>query len=393
MDGRRLHHFDALRAFAMALILPVHALGLMAMQGHWNDLEASTYWVLHAFRMPLFFLVAGFFAALMLESRGLRRFLRIRAVRIGLPLAVGVVFVVPVLTACIRAASIAPFRPGSSTVLGTLTDLYPSYLWFLWYLVLLYAIVLVARPAAGWFEGAFAAAKVAMSWLLTSRAGPLLLAAPTAALLYRQPTWMAGPSPANSFKPAFDLLAYYGLFFLSGWALFAIPGLRAQIEARPRRYVLYATLALPPALALYLLQAEPAVGQGRWFHLLALLLLSVSTWSIVFALLGLSKRHLSTYNPRLRNWADASYWIYLSHFVPLAALAALIGGIAMPGMLRFTVLIAATLALVYPAYNAFVRHSLIGRVLHGPKPRRKAPSLGQKRQQGTELDLGLGQLG
>ncbi|HEX7244643.1 MAG TPA: acyltransferase family protein [Solirubrobacterales bacterium] len=374
----RLHHLDALRALTMVLILPAHALALIGLQSGWNSLEAATFWTIHVFRLPLFFLIAGFFAALLLETRGPGGLVRNRTIRIGVPLLLGVALVVPVLNVCLFEASAQPNRSAGGA-LDTLTQVQPSYLWFLWYLVLLYAIALPAQRLVGRRPAAASLHRTG-SKLLGHPLAPLLLAVPTGLLLYRQPAWIAGSSHTQTFAPAPDLLAYYGLFFFSGWALFAVPGLRSSIESRPGIYSLLAGLALPPALAFYLLHSQPAIGASRAFHLLALLLLSISTWSIAFALLGLSRRHLSDENPRLRAWADSSYWIYLSHFVPMAALAALLVGIAMPGTLRAALLVAITFALVYPAYWAFVRYTFLGRVLHGPRIRPRADRLPPTRQ-------------
>ena len=74
----------------MVLILPAHAVALIGLRGGWNDAEAAVYWLIHVFRLPLFFLVAGFFAALLLEARGTGAVVRNRLVRIGIPLVVGV---------------------------------------------------------------------------------------------------------------------------------------------------------------------------------------------------------------------------------------------------------------------------------------------------------------
>jgi glucan biosynthesis protein C len=353
----------------MFLLLPAHALTLIALQrGGWNDLEDSVFWAIHVFRLPLFFLVAGFFAALLLNSRGVPSLLHNRAIRIGVPLVLGVLTVAPLLSLCLHAASGGTFRPGETT-LATFTTPRPSYLWFLWYLMLLYVGALGLRSVLGNHGSAMAALRGAGAWLLSHRLGPVLLAVPTAVLLYRQPTWMAG-TPPDSFMPDPALLAYYAIFFAAGWTIFATPGLRNSIELRPWRYVALTALALPAALALYLMQSEPSIGEGRRFHILALLLLSVATWSMVLGLLGISRRFLKTHNPRLRYLADASYWIYLSHLLPMAALAVLILDLNIADGLRFALLIAATLSLIYPAYGAFIRHSAIGRVLHGPRPRR-----------------------
>lgn len=366
----RLHHLDALRALAMVLILPVHALGLIGIRDGWNDVEASIFWVLHAFRMPLFFMIAGFFGARMVEVRGGAGLLRNRAVQIGVPLVLGTIFVVPLLTVCTHAVSGEAGGPGSSGLLATLAALEPSYLWFLWYLVLFYATSLAGRRALSRRGVVVERARSAGGRLLANPIAPLLLAIPTALLLYWQPTWIVETTPAKSFVPVPELLAFYGIFFLAGWMLFATPGLREAIESRPRRYALLASLTLPPALALYLLQGNPAVGEGRFFHILALLLLCAATWSTVLGLLGLSRHYLGDYSPRMRYWADASYWIYLSHFLPMAALALVLTNFAMPWSVRVALLSSATLTLIYFAYSTFVRHSVVGRVLHGPRPRR-----------------------
>ncbi|HEU4943627.1 MAG TPA: acyltransferase family protein [Solirubrobacterales bacterium] len=370
MSSERLHHLDALRALTMVLILPAHAVALMGLRGGWNDAEATIYWLIHVFRLPLFFLVAGFFAALLIDARGTGAVVRNRLVRIGIPLVVVVAAVAPGLAVLLQEVATDPLSAGPDG-LGAFTDLKPSYVWFLWYLAMLYATALGLRFAFGHSAGLRERLGHAGARLIPHGLAPLLLAVPCALLLYRQPTWIA-EAPGGSFVPHFDLLAYYGLFFATGWALFALRGLREQIELRPRRYALFAAASLPPALALFLLQDVPAIGGSRWLHLLALLLLSVTTWSLVFALLGLSRRLLRRPAPRLRYWADASYWIYLSHFPVMAAFALVLFELALPNSLRLTILTVATLLVIYPAYGLLVRHTAVGRVLHGPRPAEKA---------------------
>jgi peptidoglycan/LPS O-acetylase OafA/YrhL len=363
--SERLHHLDALRALTMVLILPAHALALIALSNErWTGEERAAYWLIHVFRLPLFFLVAGFFAALLLEARGIRSLLANRLVRIGIPMLVVILIIAPPLDLLVQSQMGLHIRPRG---VEAFWDFQPSYVWFLWYLALLYAITLLAR----WRLSALPATRRLLfglgSRLLAHWAAPLLLAIPCAFFLYRQPTWVAEPSSFN-FQLHPDLLAYYGIFFLCGWVLFAADGLR-KIESRPGTYLALAALALPPALVLYLLQSEPVIGTSRAIHLLALLLLSVSTWSLVFGLPGLARRFLREPQPRLRYWADASYWIYLSHFPIMVVVGLVVFALPMPDGLRLVLLVFITLGLVFPAYGAFVRHTAIGRVLHGPRPR------------------------
>jgi glucans biosynthesis protein C len=373
MNSKRLHHLDALRALTMVLILPAHALALIGLRGGRNDVEAALYWLIHVFRLPLFFLIAGFFAALLVEARGTGAAVRNRLVRIGIPLVVVVAIVAPVLALLLQGVSIDGNYPGPNG-LAAFTDFQPSYVWFLWYLAMLYATALALRFVLERSPSLREQLHRAGSHLIPHQVAPLLLALPCALLLYRQPTWIA-EAPATSFVPRSDLLAYYGMFFAAGWALFAIRDLRDRIESQPRRYAFFAAFSLPPALALFLQQDVPAIGASRGFHLLALLLLSVTTWSLVFALLGLSRRFLRESNPRLRYWADASYWIYLSHFPVMAALALVLFELSLPDSLRLVILVLATLAVIYPAYSILVRHTAIGRVLHGPRPARQVRAL------------------
>ena len=54
-----------------------------------------TFFVIHVFRMTLFFVLAGFFARLLFHRRGVRAFIRDRATRIVVPLVVGLGGVLP----------------------------------------------------------------------------------------------------------------------------------------------------------------------------------------------------------------------------------------------------------------------------------------------------------
>ncbi len=102
MDTRR-HDLDALRAFAMLLGIALHA-ALSFVELPWvvqDRFRSPGFGLLasaiHGFRMPLFFLLSGFFTAMLWRKRGLGGLLRQRAKRIALPLALGCVTIVPAM--------------------------------------------------------------------------------------------------------------------------------------------------------------------------------------------------------------------------------------------------------------------------------------------------------
>ena len=93
----RLHYMDNLRALAMlagvvfhvalAYSVLAHPLWPTADRGQSLIVDAFV-WFFHLFRMPLFFVVAGFFAALLVQKRGMAGMLKNRLMRIILPLIV-----------------------------------------------------------------------------------------------------------------------------------------------------------------------------------------------------------------------------------------------------------------------------------------------------------------
>jgi peptidoglycan/LPS O-acetylase OafA/YrhL len=101
-DTRR-HDLDALRAFAMLLGIVLHAaLSFMDIPWPVQDRARAPEFgfvvsAIHGFRMPLFFLLSGFFTAMLWRKRGLGGLLKQRAMRIALPLALGCVTIVPVM--------------------------------------------------------------------------------------------------------------------------------------------------------------------------------------------------------------------------------------------------------------------------------------------------------
>jgi hypothetical protein len=98
VESLRYHALDRVRATAMLLGVVYHSLmfrmfvgaatpGPPGMGGRGADAYFQDW--LHSFRMPLFFLISGFFGRMMLEKYGTGRYLRKRWSRIGVPLVLG----------------------------------------------------------------------------------------------------------------------------------------------------------------------------------------------------------------------------------------------------------------------------------------------------------------
>lgn len=121
----RRHDLDALRAVAMFLGIVLHG-ALSFSPGLWMVQDTQQHKgfeifiaAVHGFRMPLFFLLSGFFTAMLWRKRGLKALIAHRFKRIFLPMLIGVFTICPlVLVAVGWAASSAKPKPAKESKAG-----------------------------------------------------------------------------------------------------------------------------------------------------------------------------------------------------------------------------------------------------------------------------------
>ncbi len=361
---------DALRASTMLLIVPVHAATLLAINGHGGAWATAVYWLVHVFRLPLFFAMSGFFLALLLTDKGLHDTARNRTVRIVVPLLVGLVTLVPLLVFAAQQTGIA-LSLNHSTTGGDPFTFEPSFLWFLWYLL----IIDGAAISLHLFAPGFLRAGGKCFGALVGRpvGGIPLLAFPTVLALWTATNWTADPA-TDTFVPNLSVLADYALFFGLGATLYVRRGLVAAAGRRAWRWGACALAATLPAALLFTLHNSSASSLPA-VHGAALLIYAIATWTSLIALVGFAERYLNRPRPALRYMADSSYWIYLSHMPAMVPIVALVGTTALGTAPQFLLATAGSLAFSLLTYPLFVRYTVIGHVLNGPRtrPRRRRP--------------------
>ncbi|MCX6599868.1 MAG: acyltransferase family protein [Acidobacteria bacterium] len=314
VPAERLPGLDLLRALMMLLGIVVHT-GIPyasggTSPGYWVAPQQSIgvtvlLLVIHHWRMPVFFFLAGLFGRRLLLRYGAADFLRHRARRILLPWLVSLAVITPVMP------WVAEWNRSAERHAA------PLHLWFLEYLLLFSMLM-----AALWRWDALRRLDQLGGWLWR-RAGGLWLLVPTALTLPLFP-YAVVPYPAE-FLPWWQVVVTHGWFYAAG-AMFD-----AVRPALPwRRLILLALIAT--GLNLWL--TEQAVRgidiPGWWLGCSA----SLEIWSTLGALTGWAMEYSRRPPAALRSLADASYWIYLVHF-PLALvlprlLSAVLPGIALP---------------------------------------------------------------
>jgi glucan biosynthesis protein C len=366
---------DALRASTMFLLIPVHAAGLLALNGHKGAWAVAIYWLIHVFRLPLFFAMSGFFLALLLSRRGLSATAHNRTLRIVVPLAVGLLTLVPLMVLAAQQTG-TEIVEESRVRGGSAFSSEPGFLWFLWYLLLIDGAAVSVHLLA---PRLLRTAGERFRTLLTRPlSGIALLAIPTALALWSAPNWVSAPA-TDTFVPELPVLAYNALFFGLGATLYVHRDLVATANRNAWAWAACAVTSTGLAGILFSLHNSPTYASRPTVHGAALLIYAIATWTSLIAMIGLADRYLNSSRPALRYMADSSYWIYLSHPPAMVVVVALVGTTALGTAPQFLLVTAGSLAFSLLTYPLFVRYTVIGRVLNGPRtrPRRRWPFFSQ----------------
>lgn len=393
--GERLHGFDALRAVAALLVVMLHAavaytlVRLPGLAWPTHDPTPSpfvdgVFWWIEGFIMPLFFLIAGYFAASLYQSLGPKRFLRHRARRLLLPLLFGVVFVLPLdlyvwVFGWVAEGSV-PLRKLRSLKFdgetgGNLWGL--SHLWFLQYLYLYCVIACVVgwavkkAQATPWGRNtARIASGSGIDWLFGSAWKPALFAVPGAIVLWFAPEVVTGFQ--HGFFPYPSKFLYTLPFFAVGlW----MHGFCQRRDCLTEYSSFYLLASLPVFVAmLSLIHEHLAVELVGSRRLLLAGSISLFAWLSVLGLTGLFLRLFNRPHRALQYVSEASFWIYLVHhpFVGLAQVDLARAPIA--AELKFVLVTTTVFAIALLTYQALVRGTWVGVLLNGRRRRLRLPN-------------------
>lgn len=355
----RFHELDALRAFAMLLGVVLHA-SLFLVTKDWVVVAKEVspalpydeiVFVIHGFRMPVFFLLSGFFTALLWQRRGTRSLVNHRMKRVGLPLLIGLFTIVPIQSLWWIFTHNSDVDAGTvlwTIVLSWLWSLH--HLWFLWVLLLLVGLFVVLTAVGLKFDNQ------RIWWVLI----PLVL---VPQILMTEQTWGADTSTQLWINPV--VLAYYACFFLFGAFMY-----QRKLIFGPRW-----TFALIPMIPVFFVGLYlEFVSKAEYAHFASSILQVVYAWTMSCGLMGLFKLIASKDRPWVRYISDASYWIYLWHLVLIYGSQWVAAELTFNVHLEVMLIIVVVTAALLVVYQYGVRYTWIGEILNGPRARHTSKS-------------------
>lgn len=385
-ENDRLHALDAVRGFALLLGIVLHAtmsfiLPIPALDSSQSTTLAIVFFVIHIFRMSLFYLIAGFFARLVIVRRGGGEFLRNRAKRILVPFVGGWVVLFPLTllaiawgvsrtAANIEAAGFADLTEQSSGGFPLL------HLWFLYYLMLFYLIAVAIHRLVGMLikqQGRLTAAVDRVCFRgLASYLGPVVLSLPIAFVVLQHPQWIPFtgiPTPDSGFTPQLPATIAYGIAFLVGWIAHRQIGLLAEWKSRWRINISIAlvvtviALLMVPVIPDWSVRSAP--GSVQSYGVAYAICYGAAIWYWSFGILGLALEFMSTASGWRRYLADSSYWLYLVHLPLIFFLQALVSTWPLHWSIKYPGVLVVAMAILLASYHYLVRPTWIGDLLNG----------------------------
>ena len=376
----RLHALDSLRAIMMMLGIVLHASNTYVVADYgasWplkDPMHTAGYmdWIssfIHAFRMPIFFVVAGFFASLLFHERSSAKMIKNRVNRILLPFLVFVVLLWPLVMIAFGYSNMV-FAEGSNP-LANATDSFSNvnafipertmHLWFLYYLVLYsiasFIVGLIFKQLP-WFTNK---SSQLFSFIIQRPLLKLFVfsAITLCILMIMNRTWVA---TSLSFIPDLNTFIFYAFFYFFGWILFKS---KSYLSSFMTYDWVYTLLGLVLFTVYFLMDTSGLPLQ------LIMLIKSINVWLFIFGFTGLFIRYASNHSAVMRYVSDSSYWVYLLHLPLTALIPGLISDWSMPALFKFFIVMTGTAMVCFVTYHYFVRSTFIGAFLNGRTYSRK----------------------
>lgn len=342
-NSERVYALDALRAIMMLLGLVIHAsitYGSIDYGRAWSLKDPNNSLVfdivvglIHVFRMPVFFVAAGFFGALLFYKKGPRVMLLNRVKRIMLPFFVGVLIIYPLVIFAFAysksafTGAISPFSDAFSIIVsGDFLPFNVIHLWFLYFLMI-YATV-------GWLlaiifnkKTAFTASANNVFIFVLKNFWLRLLCMSSVFFLCLY--WMGTPIIKTNNTWSIDPATFitYFVFFGTGWIIY-----RTNTLEKLKQYPVW---QLSIAVLLLLISNISQWPAEVWVLNAKLAFTAIYSSLFIFGFIAFFLRYFNSYSSRLSYIMEASYWVYIIHLPIVAFIPGLIAEVALPAGLKF----------------------------------------------------------
>jgi glucan biosynthesis protein C len=373
-DPQRRYDLDWLRVLAFSGVFFYHCSRFFNTAG-WHVKNAQTSSIVDIFTgifdlfgMPLIFAISGASIFFALRPGGARRFLRERALRLLLPLGVGVLVLAP--------PQVYLDRLTHGLFKGTFLEFLPHYFqpanfsWngvHLWYLQYLFVFTLLLMPLFMWLKQPSGQRALRYLSQFTERPGAIFIWAVPLALI------SIVVDPFSLMKPGLSetllRLVMFPLPLVYGYLIYADHAIQQAI-IRQRRAFLFLSVGftfVPPLVSMGLTQWGWKINPRSYAMLMTLA--SLLIWCYLLAAFGYGMRYLTSAKRSLAYANEAVLPFYILHQPVILILGYFIIQLQLPIIVKYLIITPLALSITLMLYEYGIRRVNMVRRAFGLKPR------------------------
>lgn len=373
MKKERLYELDWLRTIAIVILLFFHT-GMFFNTWGWHIKNNDTSTILnvimawlHEWRMPLLLVIsgAGTYFALGFRSKG--SYLKERGKRLLIPLIFGMFVIVPPQIYFEHYSEYASYVDFWPSVLQFVPYPEGSFSWHhLWFIAYLFVYSLVCLPVFLYLRSDSARGlksrllqvlkgKIGFTWFLLAMVGSQFLFRPFF------------PEQKHDLTDL-GYIIHYGLYFLFGYVIFSVEGVREVLLSKRRTHLILAICTLPLFYLAWFIPYTLSVGPYDFiFHIPA----TATAWYFILALLGYGQTWLNRSSNLLKILNEGLYPFYILHQTVIMIVAFPMRNLEWNIWLKFNLVWVGTLIICLALYVVLIRPFNLCRILFGMKPRAK----------------------
>jgi glucan biosynthesis protein C len=332
---------------------------------------------IHIWRMPVFFMLSGFFANLMITRRSWKSWWRNRLLRVGLPI---IVFW-PIMS--LTLPWIFQYGRTGEFIFFYSNEGQPFHLWFLWQLLIFVICTAIfrsfyllgikvlrglSRIGLGFIGSIFRKSKSGLSRILFRSRFPIVFMILCCVI---------------NLKTEGDLILNpigSGLYFALGYSLYRNSSLFMFLKTHWKYYFLAGLVGFILYMILNVIESKNLATEvynqdltstvedaEKLLWLLQYLLKIICAVLFSYAFIGLSENRFGSYNAKLRFMSDGAYWMYLIHLPIVTFITFTMFHLHIPIEIKFVISIMITSMICLGTYKYFVRSTGIGLLLNGKR--------------------------
>lgn len=320
---------------------------------------------LHAWRMPLLFLVSGAGTRFALGIRSNKQYFAERTKRLFVPFLAGIFILVPVQ---VYIEKISQYPSLFNFYQHFFEGIYPSgnFSWHhLWYILYLFFISLVFIPFITFFRSSkYAIFEKAVEKLASVKGGLLLLYLPLiGSQVLLRPYF---PEETHAFYNDWAFMCLDFLYFMFGFVLLGNPKVVGFIERD--RLIWFSTTVMATGM-MYLALAVFNYSRTGWliYDILALLM----SWSIGLTILAFAKKYLNKDSAYRKKLNVAIYPFYLLHQPIIVVVSYFVIQLQFPILLKALLIILISLMIVWSVYRFLIVPFNAMRLIFGMKKKER----------------------